>query len=59
MVVYYLCMNTVLCREWIEEHAAVCEGVEHSSVVCPICSQGYHPDIIERHAAHCGESAPI
>ena len=52
-------MNTVLCREWIEEHAAVCEGVEHSSVVCPICSQGYHPDIIERHAAHCGESAPV
>jgi len=57
-IVCPLC-NDYIAREWIEEHAAVCEGVEHSSVVCPICGQGYHPDIIERHAAHCGESVPI
>jgi len=57
-IVCPLC-NEYIAREWIEEHAAVCEGVEDSSVVCPICSQGYHPDIIERHAANCGENIPV
>lgn len=57
-VVCPLC-DAALPREWIEEHAAVCEGVEHTNITCPICSKEYHPDILERHAATCGEDIPV
>ena len=51
------------CRSLIEEHAASCRGNTPLSptrhVACPICTESYPHNLIERHAATCGEGVPV